>query len=136
MKRDMELIRRILLETETLGIDGDIYTREYKTSWFEDVQEHVFYYHVELLDEAGYIRSFKIDQSYDFDREDLSVGKFFPVSLTWEGHEFLDSIRNNDSWERVKRSFGKALSTIPVSVLANVTTELTKEWALKKVGLK
>ncbi|WP_420793106.1 DUF2513 domain-containing protein [Paenibacillus polymyxa] len=60
----------------------------------------------------------------------------FPFSLTWEGHEFLDSIRDKSSWEKLKNSLGKNLSTIPVSALAAVTSEMAKEWALQKMRLK
>ncbi len=129
MKRDMDLIRRLLLETETLDRDGDMFKRTYAGSWFDDVDDDVFYYHVELLDEAGYIHSVSPPVG-----DNKSV--FFPFSLTWKGHEFLDSIRDSNSWEKVKNSLGKNLSTVPVTVLATVTAEMAKEWALKKLGLK
>ncbi|EPY08221.1 hypothetical protein PAALTS15_05828 [Paenibacillus alvei TS-15] len=129
MKRDMELIRRLLLETETLSYDGGMRSRKFGGSWFNDVEDDAFYYHVKLLSEAKYIISISPPHG------DNSV-PYFPYSLTWEGHELLDSIRSDSTWDKVKNSFGKALSTIPVTVLASVTAEMTKEWALKKVGLK
>ncbi|PPQ47836.1 hypothetical protein C5G87_17125 [Paenibacillus peoriae] len=131
MRRDMDLIRRLLIETETLGYDGDMNSRVYGSSWFEDVEDDAFYYHVRLLDEAGYLTSFSSPTSFGD-----NVEKHFPFSLTWEGHEFLDSIRDKSSWEKLKKSLGKNLSTIPVSALAAVTSEMAKEWALQKMGLK
>lgn len=43
MKRDMELIRRLLLETEGLGYDGDMGEKKYNVSWFDDVEGEVFF---------------------------------------------------------------------------------------------
>ncbi|WP_059043974.1 DUF2513 domain-containing protein [Paenibacillus rubinfantis] len=130
MKRDMDLIRRLLLETENLGYDGDRYNRTYLNSWFDGVEDDIFFYHVKLLDEAGYIESLSPPPNLD----DL-VERYFPYSLTWAGHELLDSIRDSDAWEKVKKSLGKNLSTVPFTVLATVTAEMAKVWALKKLGL-
>ena len=91
MKRDMDLVRLILLEIEEkhkstalidLSIDG------------YDMQTVA--YHCEMLHEKGLVSSYKAgyagNKLYIF-----SVG-----SLTWEGHDFLDKIRDNSTWKKTK----------------------------------
>lgn len=91
MKRDMDLVRLILLEIEQsndnpqTGICLNIpnYTSEQIS------------YHVTILNEAGLI-----------DARDLSTmgsGSIWrPKRLTWLGHEFLDAARNDSIWNKAK----------------------------------
>ena len=62
-------------------------------------------YHVELLIEAGLINGQMV--------KTLGPGPydFFAERLTWDGHEFLDSIRSDTIWQRTKSVFiSKGLS--------------------------
>ncbi|KZS45719.1 hypothetical protein AWU65_07230 [Paenibacillus glucanolyticus] len=137
MKRNMDIVRDLLLLTESLGPEGEHPQKvPYKSSWIDGVDDIEFYYHVRILEEAGFISTYHLNREFDFDTNTAGPEKYYPVTLTWQGHEFLDSIRDNNSWEKVKNSLGKNLSTVPVAVLATVTTEMAKEWALKKLGLK
>lgn len=70
-------------------------------------------YHADLLIESGMLKG--------------NVGGEMPMvsRLTWNGHEFLDSIRNPEIWERVKErltGFG--------------TVGLTLVWELAKAELR
>lgn len=87
MKRDMELIRAILLKTEELPPNGDGRTLE-----IEGYAEPEINYHARLAVEAGLMRA-------DFaDNADFTI----PESLTWAGHEFLDAARQDTFWNRWK----------------------------------
>ena len=89
MKRDMELIRRVLLEVEARP---DAHTARLQLPEYPDA---VVSHHVGLLVQAGLLEG----QSYvGSDEED-----WYPSKLTWEGHEFLDNIRNDAVWKEVTR---------------------------------
>jgi len=89
VKRDMDLIRQLLLKIEESSrvINSDEIQIE------EADQEHISY-HLELLLEAKLIVG--IDASGAMSFELLSI------RLTWEGHEFLDAARNEKRWGDAK----------------------------------
>jgi len=96
MKRDMELVREILLAIET--------SDESPLGWIEISlpgysQEDVSY-NVELLAEAGFIEA--------QDLSSMDGHEWHPKRLTWKGHEFLDSIRDPEIWRRTKEAAKKA----------------------------
>lgn len=137
MKRSMDIVREVLLLTESLGPEGEHPEKSpYKSSWIDGVDDVEFYYHVRILEEAGFISVFHLDRDFDIETNIAGPERYYPVTLTWQGHEFLDSIRDNELWSKVKKTLGKQLSATPFSVLATVTGELAKEYALKKLGLK
>ena len=91
MKRDIGLARTMLFAIEKdekatdcgficLNIDG--YSEE-KVS-----------YHVNLLYEAGLIDTVGLSS--------LTSYRWEPKRLTWQGHEFLDSARNDNLWGKTK----------------------------------
>ncbi|WP_426271347.1 DUF2513 domain-containing protein [Dyella kyungheensis] len=89
MKRDWEVVRKILLALENLeGAGSDLRS-------VEGVDDHVFIYHVDLLEKAGLIEG-KVIKAMS--------GPVAAIAfrLTWEGHEFLDSIRPKPIWDKVK----------------------------------
>ncbi|HBG31044.1 MAG TPA: hypothetical protein DDW98_10500, partial [Gammaproteobacteria bacterium] len=51
-------------------------------------------YHVQLLHEAGLLKAQDYSSIGDYDWK--------PLTLTWEGHEFLDAARNETLWNRAK----------------------------------
>lgn len=90
MRRDWDLVRRILLETEEKGEAGLGWTTLDLVEW----TPRVVSYHVRLLDEAGLIEAQDLTTSGSFEWQ--------PKRLTWDGHEFLEAARENSRWERAK----------------------------------
>ncbi len=87
MQRDWDLIRQILLATEAEESNVKI--------GFEVIDgctEEAFRYNAALLSEAGLIHAMILP------RIETTVVN----SLTWEGHEFLDSIRDQATWNAIK----------------------------------
>ena len=87
MKRDMDLIRKILLAIEAHPDYG---------KWdvplaFEGYSEEMLNYHLTLLLEAGLIEAKKGHE------------RWIANGLTWAGHEFLEASRDDSRWEKVKR---------------------------------
>ena len=91
MKRDMDLCRKILFAIEEQYVDTALYGLEVEGYSMQQVA-----YHCKILHDAGLISNYKgyfaSNRLYDF-----AVG-----SLTWDGHEFLDKIRQDTIWNKTK----------------------------------
>lgn len=116
MKRDMDLIRKILFEVEKAPYSGpnriDLEIEGY--SW-EDISHHVL-----LLWEAEFIEG----------AEASGRGREYkPIRLTWDGHEFLEAVKDDTRWAKVKNAMGKAGGFV-YQIAMSVATTLLKEQAL------
>lgn len=90
MKRDMDLIRRIVLATADLPA----YT---VLKELEGVLEYDFALHAQWLNEAGMIvADAKVGAS------ESQASRAFIFRLTWSGCEFADAIRNDTMWAKAK----------------------------------
>lgn len=91
MKRDMDLCRKILFAIEEQYVDTALYGLEVEGYSMQQVA-----YHCKILHDDGLISNYKgyfaSNRLYDF-----AVG-----SLTWDGHEFLDKIRQDTIWNKTK----------------------------------
>jgi Hypothetical protein (DUF2513) len=110
MKRDMDLIREILLEVEKCsslsGCGIKIPGR---------AQEEL-YYNAQLAQEAGLIDARFLPGSSDF----------HVIRLTYEGHEFLDAARNDTLWTRAKEKVTKDTGTLTLEGLKFALSALIK----------
>lgn len=86
MKRDMELIRMVMLEAEK---SKDPY--ELIDPKFEGHSETEISYHIALLDDAGLL--------HGQDRSAIGVFRWSAGMLTWAGHEFVEAVRDDDVWK-------------------------------------
>lgn len=89
MKRDMDLIRVILLKIEENNepIDSDDLI---DLGW----EERLITYHIRLLVEADLLNAIAARTKHS--------EEYLSISLTWEGHEFLDAARDQTRWEQAK----------------------------------
>ena len=109
MKRDLDLIREILLQVEerkdsnTLGlVDVEGRSRDEVCG------------HVQMLEGAGFVDG----ASYE------SVPMI--VRLTWEGHDFLDSVRDDSVWSAVKKKLTAVGGSTSIDVLKALVTQVVK----------
>ena len=98
MKRDMDLVREILLATEN---KSDF------SSWLvPDIEGYTkleIYYHIKLLIQAGLVEGENLSSD--------SGDKWVIKTLTSTGHDFLDASRNDTIWNKAKDSIkSKGLS--------------------------
>ena len=100
----MDLIRAVLIETEKLPDDGAFYDIA-----VEGFTEAEISNHVRLCDEAGFIEG--------QDLTTLESVCWKPKRLTYEGHEFLDSIRSDTVWEKAKALTLKSTGTLTIEGL-------------------
>ena len=91
MKRNIELIRRILLAIE----DEPSTQHEFNMKGVDNLE---LWYNVDLLVQANLIRG--VDVRWAADGAGPYVHSKGLVALTWDGHDFLDAIRNESVWQR------------------------------------
>ncbi len=90
MKRDMDLVRKILLDVE----ESDEWRHSAVT--IERLDDEMVSYHVKLLHQAGLIEA--------VDKTSLGTLCWHPTTLTWDGHEFLDAARDESRWGTAKNT--------------------------------
>jgi hypothetical protein len=101
MKRNMDLIRKILIQIEEHDESQGAFVRA-------DVDGHTseeVIYHCVLLKEAGLIEA-EIMQ-YCVGHGDAAISR-----LTWAGHEFLDATKSSKVWEGAKAFAVKTTGTV------------------------
>ena len=94
MRRDWELIRTILGKIEELPDTRSRFIPRSISGWVEDE----VIYHLWLLIDAGLIEG---NCSGAPGRGNTQVCS--AATLTWKGHEFLDTVRSDTAWNRIKR---------------------------------
>jgi len=114
MKRDMDLIRRMLLEIE--ADDHGYVSRNIEIDGYTQEQIN---YHAFLLGEAGLALVSSIEDNRSKSPEAQVV------RLTWAGHEFADSARENQRWNQAKDSINK-IGGASIQIWVALLTELIK----------
>lgn len=120
MKRDLNLLRRILLAIEE-SVDDEPASIKLPTSEYDDV--HIAY-HVRLLTEGGLIHAIKA-RSFDATRS------WIPHSLTWKGHNFLNAVRDDSIWREIKTQVKNNGADLPVEIIY----ELALREIRQRIGL-
>jgi hypothetical protein len=95
MKRNWDIIRELLTRLEECTLRSDAI----RLSHFPNDREAEISYHMVLLIEAGLVTG-KANVLMN-----QLIADFYAERLTWEGHEFLDSIRSDTAWARTKKAF-------------------------------
>ncbi len=103
MKRDMDLVRLLLLEAEKQD-EGFSY-EDIELDGYDPDQ---IAYHLHIMWEGRLFDG--VDHSDRGCRYDVFIKR-----LTWEGHEFLEAVREADRWNRARTLIAKAGgATVPV----------------------
>lgn len=113
MTRDMELVRKILLYIEENYVDVALYNIE-----IEGYDLKTTAYHCKLCYENGLITDYK--GSY----AEGGLTDFGVSSLTWKGHDFLEKIRNENTWNKTKKVIKEKGLAMTISVVEKVATKL------------
>ncbi len=111
MKRDMNLIRLLLLETEGEDPKPDL-------SAYSEQQR---LYHSALVIEAGLV--------HGIIRKD-SMGQpngTVRLRLSWDGHEFLDAARNDTIWDNAAERIKKSGVNVTFTLLSELLKQLLKQ---------
>lgn len=93
MKRDLELVKLILEYFEAKSDwQGE---KEVAIAGYE---QKLVDYHIQIMYEAGLINA---------EVAATAAGRIYdaiPFRLTWEGHEFLDNIKDKARWKKIKQT--------------------------------
>jgi hypothetical protein len=113
MKLDKELVRKILLQVEESPDP---------MGWIDlSIPEHTeleVAYHVQILDEAGFIEAHDLTTMDGYD--------WRPKRLTYEGHEFLDTVRDNEIWRCTKET-AKSAGVASIKTLFEIGKSIAKQ---------
>ena len=90
MKRDMDLCRKILFAIEASD-ELVIYGLD-----IEGYSSTQIAYHCKLLYEAGLISDYGAMSSDD------EISEFGVGQLSWDGHDYLEKIRDDTTWNKIK----------------------------------
>jgi uncharacterized protein DUF2513 len=106
MQRDMDLIRKVVLSAEA----GSPFPK------IDGYSEDAIKYHRMLAIEAGLLKGAVLKDST---RQTEIPASVMVKDVTWEGHDFLQAIRDDDNWNKVKKFLaesGKQLSIEMVKI--------------------
>lgn len=113
MKRDMDLVRLILLEIEDKYRSTAIYDLA-----IDGYDTEMVAYHCKILYEAGLISDYKAQYA------DNEIYVFGVGSLTWDGNDFLEKIRDDSQWKKVKETITKKGLPLVVDTIKSVANAL------------
>lgn len=113
MKRDLDLIRELLVQFEELPLNSFLNASKIELpGWGSDQ----IIYHCILMDEAGLI--------VGKDASHMQGKHILVVRLTAAGHDYLDAVRDNTVWNKVKKQAadqGLSISIDMAKALAMMT---------------
>ncbi len=127
MKRDMDLIRQLLLRLEAMDIRprNSISPLTAQDIPVDGYTEDEIAYHLDLIIEARLIENHNGQPA---------IGITF-TRLSWEGHDFLDSIRSLDVWQKTK-SDAAAAGGFTVDLLKSLALAIVKSQIKTHTGLE
>jgi Hypothetical protein (DUF2513) len=110
MQRDMDLIRDLLLKIEADPLCNGHYPQSVYVLGrsMEEID-----YHLRLLDQAGYVTGTR------------AMGAYLVRSMTWDGHEFLDNIKDATIWNQTKEK-AKEIPGVSLKIIAEIATSLIR----------
>lgn len=125
MKRDLDLIRKILLYIEDKPHRDRVYIEDLIENYNNEYSYETISYQVELLEDTHFIECDRITRMGTF------VDGFIIYRLTSYGHDYLDSVRNNEIYKETKTKLGKFLSSATLDTISSVASSIL----LAKLGI-
>ena len=120
MKRDYDLIRLILIDVES---DVQDWSDAVKQQAAMDTS--IINGHVELLVDHGELK-YPIDNTGRYQRTASGYWMPFACSLTMEGHDMLDNIRNPSIFKKVKQKVEKYGGQVSLEIFKTLAAEAFK----------
>jgi DNA-binding transcriptional ArsR family regulator len=118
MKRDMDLIRKILRKVrdheDPYGLDG--------IPEIDGYSEKEISYHIGILNDAGLITANPLGEM------GVEFENYFSINLTWQGQDFIDAAEDDTIWKKAKNTV--------IKPGASFTFDILKEWLKSEVKEK
>jgi hypothetical protein len=121
MKRDMELVRKILFVLDNHESDKPMCPADIQV---EGCEREAVRYHLEIMVDSGLLKTHSReikDPKSIFNRVPFSP----MYSMSWEGHDFIEKSRDPKRWESAMKVASTA-GDVTVATLKIVLSELTK----------
>ncbi len=123
MKRDLDLVRKILMACE-----ADEHGYAPHPLLVEGYDGDKVGFHVHLMIEAGLINGHDVTHMGSLSSTGMAG------SLTWEGYEFLEASRDEERWQKTKAA-AKSVGGLTLGVLKSTLGELAAAAVKKAMGL-
>ena len=123
MRLNYDCIRDILLYIEKhttykcSTVDTNSLIKHFKNKYDTDT----IYYHIRMISQADLVD----------DVEWADDAPIFVSGLSWNGHQYIDSIRDDGIWKSVKEDI-KPLKSVPLNIIIQIGTLLIK----RKLGIQ
>ena len=114
MRLDHDCVRNFLLYLEE-NLEIDQKPVDVRNIHLKRYSENDIRYAAKKLSEAGYIKVMM--HPYDNEIE------IYVQEITWEGHKFLDTIRDNEVWRKTKGFLAK-FASVSLSFTADVASQV------------
>ena len=124
MQRNWDTIREILSRLEEVTTEQGCL----QLSNFPEEKRAEISYHMELLMEAGLV-SGQMSKTIDPGPYD-----FLAIRLTWQGHEFLDTIRSDTVWQKTKKSFLSKGISMTFDLVKSVASDVAATYLKSTLG--
>jgi hypothetical protein len=92
MKRDWDLVRRILLTVEEAAPGAHVMSHQ-----FPDLDNPTLFEHVKVLKNAGYLEAQLLPLKTGHGGDDFVI-----LGLPWDGHDLLAKMRSDTWWAKIK----------------------------------
>ena len=117
MKRNLDLIREIMLWIEEHGREGRSYpSTVIKIEGFNSLEID---FHLRLLQQAGFVNI-----PTDTVKRPLRYEHF--NNLTMKGFDYLDSVRDNSVWLKVKEKLAKVGGSVAIELIPTIASSVIK----------
>ncbi|MCP3806453.1 DUF2513 domain-containing protein [Paenibacillus sp. Lou8.1] len=127
MKLNKDCIRDLLLAVESEPFGNEVTKHTFNSNPFtEPYSFEEIIYTTQRLIEANYINA-QVQYAGD------EVHNFYISSLTWEGHQFLDNIRDNGVWKKSK-DIASRFSSVSISMLSSIASNVIAQIIKKQIG--
>ena len=116
MKRDMELVRKLLFAVETHDSSSAL-----ENPTIDGYDEQTIDHHVFLMWEGGLVDAIRID-TFQSGADARAAAR----RLTWAGHDALDILRSDTVWAKTKGIVAKA-GGASIQMMIDVASAVVKE---------
>ena len=118
MRLDMDCVREVLLEIEKMPFNGYITIDQLCSALPEMEPDNVYYSALKLI-EAGYLSGDILPKMKSY-----LPGIKGIYDITFQGHEFLNEIREPERWTKVK-TISKRIGSSSLQAIWNIAQQLT-----------